>query len=426
MDDLRKFAGKLYFADNKNSIPLECKEPNICSICGREISSNLSEPVIILDCRHLFHWTCIINYNRCPCKYEGFHEIPKSRYIEISPPPFLKKILNHDQQTQANVQQTQAIVQQSQANVQQTQANNPQMQANYQANYQQTQAQTQEANDQEANDQQTQEANDQTQANDQANDQQTQANDQAQVNEPANDQVQVNEQANDQTREQENESAETLKAPTVSSKKPRKPKIPKKLERVVEVLTTAMPRKITVPVIIDDTTSKSAGEILVDLYNLAEKAEKNTENCNVMEIRRWYNYGEKFENRVKELTNEGMEDRSARTYIYKDMLRHLSESGLTIGNLRQKTYKARNLYYLFSKVGTEKINQARIFSANQLSEFKRDDIDEIIRQVKPNIVQLSISNEKLAKKDIRIVTKLKALYIVYDLALAALYRAELV
>jgi hypothetical protein len=160
------------------------------------------------------------------------------------------------------------------------------------------------------------------------------------------------------------------------SKRPRRSKVPKKITEVVEVLIT--------PNGTEDSSVEAyepMGQILVDLFNIAKQAEKQSKKSNSIEIRKWYDYAEAFENRVRELISEGVKDRAARTQIYNTMLPYMSRQ-MTIGNLRQITHKARNIFNIFSEVGVGAIDQAGCFTANHLSEYSNDDIKRIVEHVK--------------------------------------------
>ncbi|KAF0550203.1 hypothetical protein F8M41_024947 [Gigaspora margarita] len=192
MDELKKFGCKLFLDNEHNLLPLECRDPIICTICKHEISMDLLKAVLILDCRHLFHFECIMEYDNCPCKYEGFHEIPKNQYDKLSPPPYLKRILNVKSTLEEQVQMyEQAKVYDQQEQVDERVSEKEQVQTYDQTNV----------------------YNQQEQINERVNEEH------AQMYEQAAHEVQVNEQQiND--RAQENESVNNkLKVPIKSSKK---------------------------------------------------------------------------------------------------------------------------------------------------------------------------------------------------------------
>src|SRR6185369_7689103 len=63
MNILRNFAYKLIFHKTSESIPIDIhlKEPDNCYICHTEILPQLTKPITILPCKHIFHHNCIIN-----------------------------------------------------------------------------------------------------------------------------------------------------------------------------------------------------------------------------------------------------------------------------------------------------------------------------------------------------------------------------
>ncbi|RIB19347.1 hypothetical protein C2G38_2182131 [Gigaspora rosea] len=99
--------------------------------------------------------------------------------------------------------------------------------------------------------------------------------------------------------------------------------------------------------------TKSIGKYLADLYKVASDASANTAKVLQYEIKSWYNYANKFENRVKELIKTGVKEKVARTAVYEEIEPFLLASSKI--NLCQKTHKARNILYLFSNIGVDKI-----------------------------------------------------------------------
>lgn len=76
------------------------------------------------------------------------------------------------------------------------------------------------------------------------------------------------------------------------------------------------------------------------------------------EILSWTRYSDNFESKVAEIRHEtGVTDKTARTQIYKEMLKHLS--GITLAALRIRTLRAKKIRKLFGEngVGMDKINE---------------------------------------------------------------------
>jgi len=63
-----------------------------------------------------------------------------------------------------------------------------------------------------------------------------------------------------------------------------------------------------------------------------------------------YHYSFEFEEKVKNITADGKtKDKTARSMIYKDMLQYLPN--VTLGNLRIRTHRAKNILMLFGEKG---------------------------------------------------------------------------
>ena len=99
------------------------------------------------------------------------------------------------------------------------------------------------------------------------------------------------------------------------------------------------------------------------------------------EILSWICYSDNFENKVIEIRHKtGVNDKTARTQIYKEMLEHLP--GITPVALRIKTLRARKIRKLFGAngVGIDKVMYVTC-SANDISKLTNAQIQNIINQV---------------------------------------------
>ncbi|KAF0420915.1 hypothetical protein F8M41_006876 [Gigaspora margarita] len=74
-----------------------------------------------------------------------------------------------------------------------------------------------------------------------------------------------------------------------------------------------------VEVIEAEGPTESIGKYLADLYKAASDASANTAKVIQYEIKSWYNYANKFENRVKELIKTGVREKVARTAVYEEI-----------------------------------------------------------------------------------------------------------
>ncbi|CAG8597034.1 8092_t:CDS:1 [Ambispora gerdemannii] len=117
------------------------------------------------------------------------------------------------------------------------------------------------------------------------------------------------------------------------------------------------------------------------------------------EILSWYYYSDSFENKVIEICHEtGVTDKTARTQLYKEMLSHLP--GITSGNLRMKTLRAKKIRMLFGKngVGIEKIKQVT-YSIYAISSLTNSQIQNVIKNV-TSVEPLLINHNHVISKTV--------------------------
>jgi len=94
-----------------------------------------------------------------------------------------------------------------------------------------------------------------------------------------------------------------------------------------------------------------------------------------------YHYSFEFEEKVKNITADGKtKDKTARSMIYKDMLQYLPN--VTLGNLRIRTHRAKNILMLFGEkgVGIDRIKLVTC-SASDISRLTNTQIQNIIDYV---------------------------------------------
>ncbi|RIB28663.1 hypothetical protein C2G38_2157425 [Gigaspora rosea] len=139
-----------------------------------------------------------------------------------------------------------------------------------------------------------------------------------------------------------------------------------------------------VEVIETEGPMKSIGKYLADLYKAASNASANTAKVIQYDVKSWYNYANKFENRVKELIKTGVKKKLTRTAVYEEIEPFLLVFSKI--NLCQKTHKARNILYLFSNIGVDKIQRIRTYSANNIASYDANELELSIDYVK-NIVK---------------------------------------
>ncbi|CAG8540179.1 16127_t:CDS:2 [Cetraspora pellucida] len=129
------------------------------------------------------------------------------------------------------------------------------------------------------------------------------------------------------------------------------------------------------------------------------------------EIRCWYLFAKKFEERVKEIKNDNSRynDQQARGLIYGEVTTNLP--GFTRDSLRKKTAKARNIYKLFGEsydpdtkkivkgIGIEKIERIRTYKTSESIPYaKYFDFFPCEKWALDHYVALITDNYKFAEK----------------------------
>ena len=119
----------------------------------------------------------------------------------------------------------------------------------------------------------------------------------------------------------------------------------------------------------EEDADGSVSQSLARLYQKATRAGLRVTKANQDEILCWYKYAEGFENRVREIRSQdsSVTDPTARSRAYREVSQHLP--GITEANLRKKTQKARNIYKVFVRIGTNKIKRVKSFSADAISSL---------------------------------------------------------
>ena len=108
-----------------------------------------------------------------------------------------------------------------------------------------------------------------------------------------------------------------------------------------------------------------------------------------------YHYSFEFEEKVKNITADGKtKDKTARSMIYKDMLQYLPN--VTLGNLRIRTHRAKNILMLFGEKGVG-IDRIRLVtcSASDISRLTNTQIQNIIDYVNDRVHKtVTIGNDQ--------------------------------
>ncbi|CAB4399910.1 unnamed protein product [Rhizophagus irregularis] len=95
----------------------------------------------------------------------------------------------------------------------------------------------------------------------------------------------------------------------------------------------------------------------------------------------WLYYSNGFENKVDEIRHgTGASDKTARSQLYQEMLRHLPAT--TLENLRMRTLRAKKICMLFGEGGV-KVNKIKqvTFSVYEISSLTINQIQSVIKNV---------------------------------------------
>ncbi|CAG8695417.1 20410_t:CDS:1, partial [Gigaspora rosea] len=144
-------------------------------------------------------------------------------------------------------------------------------------------------------------------------------------------------------------------------------------------------------------SSKITTQSLIHLFKKAIRS-------GYQEILSWICYSDNFENKVIEIRHKaGVNDKTARTQIYKEMLEHLP--GVTSVALRIKTLRARKIRKLFGEngVGINKVKYVTC-SANDISKLTNAQIQNIINQVTSKTVSLGNNQNHATETEVSITS----------------------
>src|ERR1043166_5463659 len=136
-------------------------------------------------------------------------------------------------------------------------------------------------------------------------------------------------------------------------------------------------------------------EISQHLAQLCDKAliaEEHRLEANQEEILCWYHYGRNFVFQLEALCdNNKIGEKKARGLIYDEVVKQVnilrkkrsqntgvSLPDITRDGLRKKTQRAEKIYKLLEKIGLDKIQYIKLYSANEISKFTNNEIQKIM------------------------------------------------
>src|SRR4051794_13104918 len=115
-----------------------------------------------------------------------------------------------------------------------------------------------------------------------------------------------------------------------------------------------------------------------------------------------YHYSLEFEEKVKNITADSKtKDKTARSMIYKEMLQYLPN--VTLGNLRIRTHRAKNILMLFGEkgVGIDRIKLVT-YSASDISRLTNTQIQNIIDYVNDKTITNGNDQSHVTSKTVTI------------------------
>ncbi|RIA80883.1 hypothetical protein C1645_791633, partial [Glomus cerebriforme] len=353
-----------------STIPSRIPKLNPCSICQRVILKFRFQSFVVLGCEHLFHRQCLENYIMraetdpftltCPsCNITI--ELTREEAVLASGKYHLQKKQTDTGQDDEEFMSLLGLVEggsragqgsQSKQATMQDQATSPIM-------------------IEDDDDNQSNSVDNRTPEN-QAN-----SNDEIRATTQDNLENQSNANSGDDTNVQESESQSRRN----SSRRRTSPRITREQEKfraLLQELSTPAKGEKAENVDEEEDADGSVSQSLARLYQKATRAGLRVTKANQDEILYWYKYAEGFENRVREIRSQDSSatDPTARSRVYREVTQHLP--GITEANLRKKTQKARNIYKVFVRIGTNKIKRVKSFSADAISSLSSTQIQSII------------------------------------------------
>ncbi|CAG8455921.1 17098_t:CDS:10 [Cetraspora pellucida] len=148
---------------------------------------------------------------------------------------------------------------------------------------------------------------------------------------------------------------------------------------------------------------------LLQLYYNANQAEKHVTHAYQEEIRCWYLFAKKFEERVKEIKNDNSRynDQQARGLVYDEVTTNLL--GFTRDSLRKKTAKTKNIYKLFGESydsDTKKIKLDLDYEDIKIIKKKKVSDDDFLDLNVEKLIKYDLK-DSLAKRIMKLVNTIK-------------------
>ena len=153
----------------------------------------------------------------------------------------------------------------------------------------------------------------------------------------------------------------------------------KKLERKSELVEELI-QELETPVFeeelieneIEENMKQNDIRILVKMFHGIEKVNRK-------QIKKWFNYGKRFEQQVEETKNKSKKritDQTARGRVYEEMRKQMV-GNITKGAIRKRTQGCIKIYELFMEIGREKISRIKDCTVDKLVRLTKEEIKQI-------------------------------------------------
>ncbi len=150
----------------------------------------------------------------------------------------------------------------------------------------------------------------------------------------------------------------------------------KKIEELIQELETSIYEVISEEELSENETEEDMEQndirILIRMFHGIEKVNKE-------QIRKWFEYGRRFEQQVEETKNQSKKritDQTARGKVYEEMRRKMV-GNTTKEAIRKRTQGCIKIYELFMEIGKEKMNKIKDYSVKTLVRLTKEEIKQI-------------------------------------------------
>ncbi|CAG8766199.1 13038_t:CDS:1, partial [Gigaspora rosea] len=116
---------------------------------------------------------------------------------------------------------------------------------------------------------------------------------------------------------------------------------------------------------------------IINLYQNACNAEESAMKANQEEILCWCLYAKEFKDLVGDfMTKYNVSEKKAKGLVYGFIIEQLPNTKRE--NLCKQTQRAIKIFNLFEKIGTDKVQYIKTYSANSISKFTNEELQKVI------------------------------------------------